>query len=319
MLAAVPYTHARDTLRGRVLVVANPAAACVTDGLVDSVLARLRAAGAAVEARGTAGPGLGGAAHDDRPDAVVAIGGDGTVRAVAQAVAALPGPRPVLVALPAGSGNSTSRNLWGDLALPEVIERALDPAACVVRRIDLLHLTEPGVLSVLGASSGFLAAVLVGARGVPVQVRGRDRYFAAAAQVLQAMPAHPTRVTVDGVVVFDGPASSVTVGGGRFRAHGFQFLPQSLLDDGLLDVSVIAALDGAALAELVPLIPTGEHLARPEVGYARGRRVEIARTDGAPLVAEYDGEVWTDAGPRLTAEVVPGALPVLAPRRPPAG
>ena len=92
-----------------------------------------------------------------------------------------------------------------------------------------------------------------------------------------------------------------------------------MLDDGLLDVSTIDALDAAATAELVPLVPGGEHVALPQVRCARGRRVVVERTDGRPLVAEFDGEVWDAAGPRLTVEVLPRALRVLAPLTAPCG
>jgi len=157
-----------------------------------------------------------------------------------------------------------------------------------------------------------MAQVLRDARAVDPAVKGIDRYFTAAAGVLQAMPDQPTRVTVDGTVLADGPMASVAIGGGRFRAWSFQFLPESLIDDGLLDVSAIDALNPAALAELVPLMATGQYLGRPDVHYARGTSVIVERTDGLPLVAEFDGSTWDAAGSRLTIEIVPNALLALA-------
>jgi hypothetical protein len=38
----------------------------------------------------------------------------------------------------------------------------------------------------------------------------------------------------------------------------------------------------------------------------------VERTDGRPLVAEFDGSVWDTAGPRLTVDVLPNALLALA-------
>jgi diacylglycerol kinase (ATP) len=55
------------------------------------------------------------------------------------------------------------------------------------------------------------------------------------------------------------------------------------------------------------------------VRYSRGRRVVIERTDGEALVAEFDGDVWDAAGSRLTIEIVPEALRVLAPVTAPCG
>jgi diacylglycerol kinase (ATP) len=295
------------------LIVANPAAAGVDAEKVRDVSARLGQRARTVRTVWTERPRHGSELLDRHRDAglVVAVGGDGTVNELVQAIAADPHCQPILCALPAGSGNSTARNLFGDLDWHQVLDLLDCPDACRVRRLDLLRLLEPDLTAVLGVATGFLADVLVRARNVSADVTGIDRYYAAAVGVLQAMPAYPTRVVVDGVVLCDGPTSSVAVGGGRFRARTFQFLPESVLDDGLLDVSTIDALDAAAVAELVPLIPAGTHLGRPDVHYARGRRVVIERTDDHPLVAEFDGSVWDAAGHRLTIDVVPSALRVL--------
>lgn len=304
-----------------VLVVVNPAAAGVTAGLVHDVEHRLAEVGATVTTTWTRGPGDGclqTARHAHAVEVVVVLGGDGTAREVAQAVVGRP-EAPALLALPAGSGCSTARNVWGDLDLAEVLELALDPAAVRVRTLDALRLVEPGIVALLGASSGFLADVLVQARRAGPGLSGLDRYHAGAAVVLGRMPSHPTRVTVDGVVLHDGPASSVTVGGGRYRARTAQFLPLSLLDDGRLDVCVLGPLRGPAVAEVAGLLAAGAHLPRPDVRYGRGTRVVVERTDGRPLLAEHDGEVWGAAGDRLTVEVVPSALRLLAPLVPPCG
>lgn len=295
------------------LIVANPAAAGVDADTVRDISARLARRARTLRTVWTEGPGHATALLQRHRDAglVVAVGGDGTVNELVQAIPADPLRQPILCALPAGSGNSTARNLFGDRDWRQILDLLDSPQSCRVRRLDLLRLVEPGLIAVLGAATGFLADVLVRARDVDADVTGIGRYYAAAVGVLQAMPAHPTRVSVDGVVLADGPTSSVAVGGGRFRARTFQFLPESVLDDGLLDVSTIDALDADAVAELLPLIPAGAHLGRPDVHYTRGRRVVIERTDGHPLVAEFDGSVWDGAGPRLTIEVVPAALSVL--------
>jgi diacylglycerol kinase (ATP) len=304
-----------------VLVVVNPAAAGVSTEVVRDVEKRLAAVGARATTTWTRGPGdacAQAARCASGVDLVLVLGGDGTAREVAQALLGRPSA-PALVALPAGSGCSTARNVWGDLDLAAVLDVALDPAAVRVRALDAMRLVEPGTVSLLGASSGFLADVLVQARAADPALSGLDRYHAGAAVVLGRLPSHPTRVTVDGVVLHDGPASSVTVGGGRYRARTAQFLPRSLLDDGLLDVCVLGPLDGAAVLEVAGLLADGTHLDRPEVSYGRGRSVVLERTDGRPLLVEHDGEVWDGAGDRLTVEVLASAVRVLAPVLPPCG
>lgn len=290
------------------LIVANPAAAGVDAPTVAEIADRLGAHARSVSTVWTERAGHAAQLARAHPAAglLVAVGGDGTVNELVQAR-----PQQIVCALPVGSGNSTARNLFGDRDWRQVLDLLDTPGSYEVRALDLMRMPEPGVTAVLGVATGFLADVLLRARAVDPAILGIDRYYAAAVDVLQAMPVHPTRVTVDGVVLSDGPTSSVAVGGGRYRARSFQFLPESVLDDGLLDVSTIDALDTTAVAELVPLMPSGLHVRRPDVHCTRGRKVVIERTDGQPLVAEFDGSVCDAAGPRLTVEIVPQALRAL--------
>lgn len=292
------------------LVLVNPSAAAVDASMAHEIEGRLSGRARTVRTAWTEAPGHAAELAREHADAglIVAVGGDGTVSELAQGMTG----HQILCALPAGSGNSTARNLFGDRGWRQVLDLLDDPGALTIRHIDLLRLAEPGVTAVLGASTGFLAQVLRDARAVDPAVKGIDRYYASAAGVLQAMPSHPIRVTVGGVVVADGPMASVAIGGGRFRAWSFQFLPESLLDDGLLDVCAIDALSPAAVAELVPLMATGQYLGRPDVRYARGTSVIVERTDGLPLVAEFDGSVWDAAGSRLSIEIIPDALLALS-------
>ena len=292
------------------LVVVNPSAATADASVAQEIEGWLSGRARTVRTVWTQAPGHAAELVREQADAglIFAVGGDGTVSELVPGMAS----HQILCPLPAGSGNSTARNLFGDRSWRQVLDLLDDPGAFTVRRIDLLRLAEPGVTAVLGASTGFLAQVLRDAGAVDPAVKGLDRYYASAAGVLGAMPDHPTRVTVDGIVLADGPTASVAIGGGRFRAWSFQFLPESLLDDGLLDVCAIDALDPAAIAELVPLMPAGQYLGRPDVRYARGTSVIVERTDGLPLVAEFDGSPWDAASSRLTVEIVPSALLALA-------
>jgi diacylglycerol kinase (ATP) len=292
------------------LILVNPSAAAVDASVAHEIEGRLSDRARTVRTAWTQAPGHAAELVREHADAglIIAVGGDGTV---SELVPGMVGHQ-ILCPLPVGSGNSTARNLFGDRDWRQVLDLLDDPGAFTARRIDLLHLAEPGVTAVLGASTGFLAQVLLGARVVDPAVRGIDRYYASAGGVLQAMPDHPTRVTVDGIVLADGPMSSVAIGGGRFRAWSFQFLPESTLDDGLLDVCAVDALSPAAVAEFIPLMTTGQYLGRPDVRYGRGTSVIVERTDGLPLVAEFDGSVWDAAGSRLSIEIVPDALLTLA-------
>jgi diacylglycerol kinase (ATP) len=214
--------------------------------------------------------------------------------------------------LPAGSGNSTSVNLWGDGNCSDVLDTVLAAPLWASWAVDVLHLVEPDVHSVLGMSTGLLAQALLEAELISGRT-GRDRYMEAAARVLDAPGSHPTRVTVDGAVICEMPLTVVTVGGGRRRVSAFEFLPRSELDDGLLDVCTIAAPDAWIAHEIAGRLLDGSHLGHSGVHYAQGIQVVIERTDGSPLVSEYDGEVLRAKRRRLTVEVIPAALQLVIP------
>jgi diacylglycerol kinase (ATP) len=354
------------------LVVANPTAGGgrPTPG---EVLACCRAAGADGRAWITAGPGEAialvarASAGPAAPRVIVAVGGDGTVREVAEGLArglgrwpggagATPvsalghgagvaqvslladdaGPTPVsaLVAVPAGSGNSAYQAVWGEQGWQEAVAAAFDSAAHRVRLLDLVRLVELDRAAVLGVNTGLVAAIASsierdknerrgdppgsagGAREDPQGGAGaadEERYWNAMARALAEFQPARLRVAIDGRVLHEGGAMLVTVGGvRRFGRGAFALLPRSILDDALLDVCVTAEVTSERLAELAALVPAGTHLAEAEVVYERGRSVRIERLDGEGLEIEHDGDPLEVAG-TLTLEVLPAAVPVLAP------
>ncbi|MBA3618272.1 MAG: hypothetical protein H0W56_01485 [Acidothermales bacterium] len=95
---------------------------------------------------------------------------------------------------------------------------------------------------------------------------------------------------------------------------GLRIAPSAAADDGLLDVVVAGPVSRAAALRLLGMVRRGTHLSHPAVTVARARTVTVAAPD---VVAYADGE---PVGPLpLTCTVVPGAVRVLAPPRPPVG
>jgi diacylglycerol kinase (ATP) len=337
----------------RVLVVANPVAGAVTEDLVAGVVGQCEAHGAVVRTQRTRGPGHAAeivavalAADGWEPDVVVVVGGDGTVREVAEGLARARGrwpagrparppglarplgrwpsgrPRspaaetspPALFVVPAGTGNSSYPAIWGESPWTDVLASVLvgDDASFQVHELDLARLVELDRAVLLGASTGLIAEVTEAALRFP-EVAGRQRYYQALAAVLADPRSYPGRVVVDGDEVHAGSTTMVTVGGAQHRVGTFRVLPRSVLDDGLLDVCVIDGdLDDSTRTDLAPRVMTGDHLGHWAVAYVQGSRVVIERTDGGLLRAEHDGDMVPPLQ-RITLEVVPGAFPVVCP------
>ncbi|WP_328492664.1 diacylglycerol kinase family protein [Streptomyces sp. NBC_00414] len=304
-----------------VLLVANPAAGSYSADVAADALRLVLEAGPAVDLLLTQHPGHAralarAATGPGRADVLVSLGGDGTAHELMTGLADSP-EHPALLVLPGGSGNSLYRELWSDRPWQSVLETALTTP--YVRQVDLIRVAETGGTALLGASTGLAAQTLMPTEtpaGAPTgesAARGRDRYEKALLDALRTgFPPYPGRVTVDGAEVHRGDTVCANVGGGRYRAGRFMACPRSVLDDGLLDVCVA----GTALPtpELLQLARDGRHLGREGVVYARGRRIVLERTDGRPLLFEYDGDlVRSGDATRYTLDVVPQALRVLAP------
>ncbi|WP_190140235.1 diacylglycerol/lipid kinase family protein [Streptomyces longispororuber] len=302
---------------GRALVVVNPTAGTARTPLVQEVIARCRARLERVVVHRTAHRGDATDAvraalarpGGQGPDLVVAVGGDGTVREVVQAlVGAAPRERAALAVVPAGTGNSDYRMLWGQAPWQESLEATLGavPGRARRRRIDVGQLAETGELVLLGACSGLIAEGLVAARSIAVA--GRERYARALPQAAVGFRPYPGRVTVDGRVLHEGATVLANVGGGRYRGGQYLILPRSELDDGLLDVCVVGAQ--VAAADVPELARAGVLHKRPGVVHGRGRRVVVERLDGRPLCFEHDGELQPPAWTSMTVQVLAGVLPV---------
>ena len=310
----------------RAAVIANPAARGGAASLADDVATALRQGGLDVELLRTAAPGDGVAvarrvAQDGGADLVVAVGGDGTVREVAQGLAEglgtwpSGGPAaadaPQLLVVPAGTGNSMHKALWDDRPWSSVVDLAVR-GATRRRDLDLLRIEGAEVGSLLGASAGFLRWAVEATARFP-QLTGRELYTAAGLAAAQELQPFAGRVSVDGQPLAEGPMALVAVGGARRRGGSLLVLPRSLLGDGRLDVCVLLAGDAdEAMAGLMAAME-GAHLALPGVRYAQGTEVLLECLDG-PLPFEHDGDPWPGDDTALRLRVVPQAVPVAGPQ-----
>jgi diacylglycerol kinase (ATP) len=292
----------------RAAVVVNPAARGGAAVIAVQVAASLREWFDVVNMLPTTGSGV---LLPDDATLVVAVGGDGTAREVAQSVAESPGAAQMLI-VPAGTGNSLHHALWADMPWRETLA-LLRGGEVVCRRLDLARIEGHGRLVLLGASAGFLRWAVEATSRFPA-LSGRELYEQAAFAAAAELRPYAGRVIVDGDVLCEGPIALAAVGGAQRRGGSLAILPHSSLDDGLLDVCALVAADSAtAVAQLMAALQ-GAHLDMPGVHYAHGRTVTLESLDG-PLPFEHDGDIWEGDEMSLTLTVIPAAVPMIIPSR----
>ncbi|MBF8188175.1 YegS/Rv2252/BmrU family lipid kinase [Nonomuraea sp. K274] len=242
----------------------------------------------------------------ERPDALVAFGGDGLVHLAVQAVAGTGVP---LGIIPAGTGNDIAAALGVPCADPLAAARAV--LRMKSRLVDAARI-------VAGPADELFAGVVCCGFDSRVNERaneranrrtwppGMARYLVATAQELRSFRPIPFRVTFDGGEVLEREVMLVAVANTRSYGAGMRVCPGALPDDGLLDVVVLDAVSKAEFVRVFPRVYRGSHVTHPAVSV---RRVRSVRLEAAGVVAYADGE---RIGPApVECEVRPGALRVI--------
>lgn len=240
-------------------------------------------------------------------DLIIAVGGDGTVRCCAEGMADTGVPMGIV---PTGTANLLARTL-GIPAHPHAALRLALPAEGIARSytdrcIDLA--TADGIAFTAMAGMGLDAAV-VAATHLKHQI-GWMAYAVSGAAHLAVPPATFT-IRLDEGKPFTRVARCVVAGNSGLLPGGFSLLPAARVDDGFLDIGVLAPSGPLGWARLATRILVQSHYEDRQLERFRARRVEI--TANRPLPREVDGEVIF-AGPSLTMALRPQALLVRAPR-----
>jgi diacylglycerol kinase (ATP) len=240
--------------------------------------------------------------------AVLAYGGDGTVRAVATA---LIGSGVPLGLLPAGTGNLLARNLdvpFADLdAALTVALTGIDRAVDVGRvQVDVSgedqHPRAETFLVMAGL--GFDAEVMA---SVEHRLKERVGWWAYVVAGTRKLRGRQTRVllSLDGAEPVRRRLRSVIVGNCGELQGGVRLLPDAKIDDGWLDVLVVAPQGIAGWLAVIGAVLTRSRWGHPVVEHFRCQRVEV--TAEKPLHVQLDGDPAGQARV-LRAEVEPGAL-----------
>ena len=247
--------------------------------------------------------------------AAVAIGGDGTIRGVAErlyhlATAAGREPPPLLV-VPLGTANLLGQHLgidWDDDHLEAQVLEAVRFGRVV--RIDAARAN--GSLFLLMAGVGFDAAVvheLTRVRRGPISYAS---YLAPTARIAAGYAFPPVRVQVDGRWVFGPEPGVVFVGNVPEYGTGFPMLPHARPDDGLLDVCAMPCASLPDAVRMFLLAAAGEHLQEEGVVYLKGKHIRVDAPDrpaGVPV--QIDGDVAGHTP--LEVDLLPARLGLIVP------
>ncbi|MGV9662530.1 diacylglycerol/lipid kinase family protein [Nocardia niigatensis] len=248
---------------------------------------------------------------DDRPDAVVAAGGDGLVGVVLQALVGTGVP---LGLVPGGTGNDLARELGISDDTAAAVATVLAGRTCAID-LGTVETEESGraVWFATVTGTGLDARVTLRANALRWP-NGPMRYTVAALLELAGKLAVPYRIELTGSpdqpddTVLELDAVMVAVGNTRTYGGGMLICPDAHIDDGLLDLTVVGAMSRREMLRLLPTLSSGKRIDHPAVVQYQAREIRLT-APGAPVTADGDPAGLLPA----LFRAVPGALDVFVP------
>lgn len=302
----------------RVAVVLNPAA---SHGAALRVRPRVEAAlrrlglefhVAVTEGRGHAAK-LAAQAAAEGGEAILVVGGDGTVHEVANGLLDGAATPPPIAVVPVGTGNDFYRMVG---APREVNGAVAVLRSGALRRFDVGRARWSGTsryfVNLLGV--GIDAAVLRH-RGLFLPLPGAAHYLGALLAALVRFQPVPLRVRMDGGEKLESRAMIAAITVGPTAGGGLRLTPDASPEDGQFDLCFIEEVRGLRIARILPKVVRGRHAGLREVHLRRFRAATVESPTGEPFPFELDGELADAPVSRLQVELLPGRLPVLVPGR----
>ena len=241
-------------------------------------------------------------------DAVIAIGGDGTLRSVVNLLFSANDQGPPVLPVPMGTANLMGRHLGIDWSARGMTRAVIE----TIRRRKIVRLDA-------GRANGKLFLLMAGV-GIDAQIvhlldrvrRGPidfTSYLLPAAMTFAGYTFPPITVKVDGQTILKKTPAIAMVGNVKEYGIGLPILTEAVADDGLLDICVMPCRDRLELIEILMHVAAGEHALRESAIYLRGKTAHITSVE--PVAVQIDGD--SAAFTPLEIEVLPGRVPFLVP------
>lgn len=241
-------------------------------------------------------------------DAVVSIGGDGTLYLCLQAVAGTSTP---LAIVPMGTGNDVASYFGLTKGEPHA---TVDAIIAALENPTKRQQVDVGRVSTGDGNTNWFLTILACGFDTVVNERanlmkfpkGNSRYLTSVLRELPGLEPYEYEVTLDEGGTAPRPGLLMAVGMITRYGGGFRMCPHADVTDGMLSWTHVAPIGRARVLGLLGKVMKGTHLGHRAVTYGHARRVHITVPN---LRAYADGEVM-GVSP-FDVECVPRALTLL--------
>ena len=206
---------------------------------------------------------------------IVVIGGDGMLHAAINNIQGNP-----IGLIPAGTGNDFARALG--LSLEDPIESIRRVLSADVEEVDLGKVGDEYFAAI--CSTGFDSVVNERANKLKWPT-GKMKYNIAMLLELPRFKPRSYKIVIDGKQM-QTQAMLIAIANGLSYGGGMKVCPAADIQDGLLDIMILAPVPKLEFIRIFPSVFKGLHVTHPAVSILQGRSIQIK----AEAVAYADGE-----------------------------
>jgi len=252
---------------------------------------------------------------DEGFERILAVGGDGTISETMNGF--FRDGRPInpaaeLGILPMGTGGDFQRTLG---------IRDIDHAVTVLlagksKTIDAAHIAyeshsggQASRYFLNLTSFGMGGEVATRAKNALSSMSGKLAFMYATVEVFFRYQAKTVELSLDGAPPTTHRILNIAIGNGRYHGGGMHVCPMALLDDGVLEVTVIDSLGMFTLAKDLPVLYSENVYKHPKVHHHRAKQLRAVSKERVSI--EVDGEALGTLP--IDVRVLPSAIRILAP------
>lgn len=234
-------------------------------------------------------------------DTIVALGGDGTLFQVINCCLHTPNFATPLALIPAGTGNSFSKELTGDKTQPAWQKIISDQPTA----IDVIHCRPHapaagyphGYYFITALGLGFVSEVTVNA--LRFKRLGVLAYAVSVLASLLHLKTTRMQMVLDGKTIVRENVF-VIVCNSRYAGGNMKIAPGARLDDGLMEVIVLNKVNRRTVIRAFPSVFSGTHVHHPNIEIFCGKEM---RLEAEPVqILTPDGEVAGQTPATLTVQ-----------------
>lgn len=226
---------------------------------------------------------------------IVAVGGDGTIHEVVNGIfiqKAVPTTEICLAVIPAGTGNDWIRMYGISKTYSEAV-RSLVEKRTILQDVAKVEYYETRVRHTRYmanvAGLGYDAVVNLKYNDLKDDGKyGKGLYLRSTFHTFLGFTSKKFSIKTDDRPFYEGMVFSGAVGIGKYNGGGMQQTPNALVDDGLMDLTIIKKISKLRIARNFKLLYSGNIYRIPTVLHAQAKKIEIETWPETRI--EIDGE-----------------------------